>query len=155
MIGLSALLAVALLQDAQDQPVPLHDHGFCTGRSWVTLQPGEAVTVERGPDFRVFRVHGPGDRWWGVYGGMAGQASPDRDHPLLRKDGATVYRGTESDEGRKARFGGYFVALNGGQNHFFGNVFKDSATDRAFFARVRFGRVAEQLCAAARERGER
>jgi hypothetical protein len=154
VIGLSALFALALLQDAQDQPVTLHDNGFCAGVSWVTLQPGETVTADRGPDFLVFRVKGRADRWWGVYGGMAGQASPDRAHPLLGKDGATVYRGTEAEEGRK-RFGGYFVARGGGQNHFFGNVFKDAATDRAFFARVRFGRVAEQLCTAARAKGGR
>jgi hypothetical protein len=128
-----------------DNAVALRQGGFCADISWIGLQDGEAVTVDYGPDFNVYRVTGPGDRSWGVYAGFAGQSRPGAR--LLSKDGTTVYRGTEEDDERKAAFDGYFASDKHEQNHFFGNVFKDKPGDAQFFARVRFGRAAKALCA--------
>jgi len=142
-----ALLSLLLFAQDVGKPVELHDGGFCAGLSWVSLTSGETVTVEYGPDFNVFHVKGPADRWWGIYSGNFGQSRPDRAHPLLAKDGAVVFRGTGDDASDKGHFNGYFVGDGRGQNHFFGNVFKDAVPDRAFFQRIRLGKTAERLCA--------
>ena len=126
-------------------PVTLVDGGLCVGLAWVKLLPGEVATVDYGPDFNVYRVHGPGDAEWGAYSGTAGQSSPDAAHPLLRKNGVTVYRGV----GTKG-FDGYFIGQEdhgiSEQNHFFGTVFKDALTDMQFFSRVTFGSAARAKC---------
>jgi hypothetical protein len=125
-------------------PVNLVDGGLCTGLSWVKLLPGEVATVDYGPDFNVYRVHGPGNAEWGAYSGFAAQVSGNSARPLIKKDGVTVYRALG------AEFQGYFVEEKtkkfSDQNHFFGNVFKDSPGDAAFFARVTFGPAADAKC---------
>jgi hypothetical protein len=143
-------------------PVQLVDGGLCVGLAWIKLLPGEIATVDYGPDFNVYRVKGPGEAQWGAYSGFAAQAGPDREHPLLTKSGATVYRGTSG-----AGFDGYFleevrssvvmerrpdgsVASENisftSQNHFFGTIFKDAPSDEAFFDRVTFGSSARAKC---------
>ena len=125
-------------------PVKLIDGGLCAGLSWVKLLPGEVATIDYGPDFNVYRVHGPGNATWGIYSGSAAQVSGDATHPLIKKDGVTVYRalGTEVQ--------GYLVEEKTkeftSQIHFFGTVFKDNAGDAAFFARVTFGSAAAAKC---------
>ncbi|MDB5693632.1 MAG: hypothetical protein JWO81_2695 [Alphaproteobacteria bacterium] len=153
-MGVSVLLSLLLLafqapepadRKPEGNPIELRNNGFCAGISWVILVPGETVTMDDGPDFNVYRVRGPGGREWGVYSGFAGQSAPGQ--ALLTKDGTTVYRGTERDEGGKRVFDGYYVGRKGGQNHFFGNVFRDDSADADFFKRVRLGKAADKLCA--------
>ena len=126
----------------ENNPVRLVDNGFCAGLGWVELTPGEVATVDYGPDFSVYRVRGPGKAEWGSYSGFAGQSSPDEAHVLLKKDGVTVYRGVDSD----GKFNGYYVGDEHQQNHFFGTMFKDAATDSSFFDRVTLGPAAKAKC---------
>ena len=126
----------------ENNPVKLVDNGFCVGLAWVTLRPGEVATVDHGPDFDVYRVRGPGEIEWGSYSGFAGQSKPDEQHPLLKKDGTAVYRGTDNG----GSFNGYFVGDSRQQNHFFGTMFKDSAGDAEFFDRVILGPAATAKC---------
>lgn len=122
-------------------------NSFCAGLSWVTLRPGETMKEERGPDFSVFRVSGPGTIYWGVYSGMAGQAKPDEKH-LFMRDGVVV-----SPSHEKGSFHGYFaVNSKGWQNHFFGSVFKDTAVDKSFFNRVDFSAFGQARCRKSYER---
>ena len=126
----------------ENNAVRLVNNGFCVGLAWVTLRSGEIVTVDYGPDFNVYRVRGPGNTEWGSYSGFAGQSKPDEQHPLLKKDGVAVYRGTADD----GSFNGYFIGDDHQQNHFFGTTFKDSATDSGFFDRVILGSTAKSKC---------
>jgi hypothetical protein len=124
-------------------PVKLVDGGLCVGLGWVKLLPGEVAKVDYGPDFNVYRVHGPGKAEWGAYSGFAAQVSAG-EGVLLKKDGETVYRAAGKP------FQGYFVEEKGkeitSQNHFFGNVFKDAPIDARFFSRVILGHAAKAKC---------
>jgi hypothetical protein len=124
-------------------PAKLTHGGLCVGLAWVRLLPGEVAKVDYGPDFDVYRVHGPRKAEWGAYSGFAGQSAPDLHHVLLSKDGVTVFRGTGN-----GAFNGYFIGDNSEQNHFFGTIFKDSSADAKFFSRVRFGASAKMECEA-------
>lgn len=140
---LSILLLLAAVVETPDA-VPVHDGGICAGLSWIRLTPGEVVSVERGPDFRVLRFHGPSgetDNWWGVY---SGNYAPVRGNGpvLLRRNRVAVRRATEDGE-----FRGYIAAKGNRQNHFFGSVFDDNDKDRAFFDRVDLGSEGQALCA--------
>lgn len=140
---LSILLMLAAAAATPDEP-PIHDGGVCTGLSWIHLAPDERVSIDRGPDFVVFRFHGLAggtDHWWGVYGGNAAQVRGD-GRLLLRRDGVTVHRATEG-----GKFSGYLAARGAWQNHFFGSVFDGSDHDRAFFDRIDFGPQGRVLCA--------
>jgi hypothetical protein len=127
-------------------PVKLVNGGLCVGLAWVKLLPGEVPTVDYGPDFNVYRVRGPGKAEWGAYSGFAAQSTPDIHRILLTKDRVTVFRGTGD-----GTFDGYFVGVEGSQNHFFGTVFNDSPSDARFFARVSFGAPANAECESKRQ----
>ncbi|MBB3909494.1 hypothetical protein [Sphingomonas desiccabilis] len=140
---LPILLLLAVVADTPDAP-PIHDGGICAGLSWVHLAPGEKISVERGPDFKVFRFHGPAsesDHWWGVYFGNAAQVRGNGPL-LLRRNGVTVRRATEDGQ-----FRGYLAKKGGWQNHFFGSVFNGSDKDRDFFDRIDFSSKGQALCA--------
>lgn len=148
---LSLIISTSISASVVDQPpesgpygnpVSLVDGGLCVGLAWVKLLPGEVATVDRGPDFDIYRVKGANDAEWGAYSGFAGQSTPDKTLPFLTKDGVTVYPGKASN----GSFNGYFIGGNGQQNHFFGTPFKDAAGAFAFFGRVSLGAIAKAKC---------
>jgi hypothetical protein len=137
-----ATTASAAIGDPTGQPVETFENGFCAGISWITLRPGETVTVDEGPDFYVFRVTGPSNLSWGVYSGNAAQVSDADRRQVARRNGVTISAATEG-----GRFRGYLaVNSDGWQNHFFGSVFNGSATDIAFFDRVDFSEAGQAKC---------
>lgn len=138
--------ASAAAFDPMGQPVETFEHGFCAGISWVTLRSGETVTVDFGPDFRVFRVAGAADQSWGVYSGNAAQVSYAARRRVARRNGVTLNAVTED-----GAFRGYLaIDRQGWQNHFFGSVFNGSARDLAFFDRVDFSAAGQAKCDAHR-----
>ena len=143
---LTILLLLAATAETPDA-APTHDGGVCAGLSWVSLVPGESVSVERGPDFNVFRFTRSGgetDNWWGVYDGNAAQVRGNGPL-LLRRDGVTVKRAVEN-----GKFRGYLAKKGDWEEHFFGSVFNGSDKDKLFFDRIEFGRRGQALCAKGR-----
>lgn len=137
-------IALALLAQSAAGTSLVQDGGVCVGLSWVKLASREQTSVDYGPDFSVYRFHGPNgedDHWWGVYWGRHASVRPDGPI-LLRRDGVTIRRAF--DDGK---FQGYLAEKDGLQNHFFGSMFDGSATDMEFFERVDFGRIVQSLCA--------
>lgn len=139
MLAAIALMLISLPQ--QGQPLPLNDGGFCVGLGWMTPSDREHLTVDIGPDFRVFRYNGPKGVYWGAYSGFASQVSNSTGAALLVRDGVTI-RAAIVD----GQFRGYLATRGGAQNHFFGSVFHNDASDRAFFDRIDFGPVGQSKC---------
>jgi hypothetical protein len=140
--------AFATLSEPTTQSVRTFENGFCAGISWITLRPGETVTMDEGPDFYVFRVAGPADESWGVYSGNASQVSSADRREIVRRNGVTISAATENGE-----FRGYLAANSQGwQNHFFGSVFDGSTRDIAFFDRVDFSAAGQAKCDSHRAR---
>ena len=141
---LALLLALSLAAAGEGDDPPVHDGGVCVGLSWVTLDPGETVTVEQRTDFTVYRFHGgkdAPDRAWGVYSGNYADVD-SVGKVLLETQGIAVERVIED-----GRFAGYLAQRGDDQNHFFGSVFTDDETDKRFFDRVDFGPKGQALCA--------
>ena len=133
------LLAPALM--AETVPADIHDGGICIGLGWATLQPGEKVEVEHGPDFYVYYFSSSDDASaWGVYLGSAAQVTGNGP-TLLKRDGLKIKRADKDGE-----FRGYLVQQRYSQNHFFGSALKGTKADRAFFDRVDFGETGKALC---------
>jgi hypothetical protein len=131
----------ALLVAAEAAPTAPPAQGFCSYLAWITLNPGERLTIERGPDFLVYRVNGPGDTWRGVYSGNFAQVSGN-GRLLTTRYGVTV----KADQ-TNGKFDGYLASdRKGSQNHFFGSVFKGDDSDFDFFRRVDFGPVGQEKC---------
>ena len=138
-----ALMLAALMQSAAT-PEIVHDGGVCVGLSWVHLASREQVVVEPGPDFDIYRFHGPDgedDSWWAVYSGRYANAKA-QGPTLVERDGVVVRRAVKD-----AQFTGYLAEKEGLQNHFFGSIFKDQTSDLALFSRVEFGPAGQSLCA--------
>ena len=141
-ILLTALPVLASAQDDEGLPLDVSAGGFCTGLAWVAVEDGTGLSVDRGPDFRVFRYDRSTTEWWGIYSGQHAQVSRGKKTLLFQRDGIRVDR--VEVEGR---FRGY-LAVNevGLQNHFFGSPFKDEPGDRAFFDAVDFSATGQANC---------
>lgn len=138
-----SLMLLALLLQNTTVDVTLAEGGFCTGPAWIDAAKDKQFTSMHGPDFNVYRHIGGAEDSWGVYSGRAASVSSAEKKRLLERDGVTV--DAVSVDGR---FRGYLASFpDGEQNHFFGAVFKDGASDRAFFDRVDFGATGRAKCA--------
>jgi len=146
-LRIAVLAAGALSLGAADEQgvVIPHDGGVCIGIAWVKVRDGEEVHVQNGPDFTVTYFQNPkhqAEGWWAAYAGWWAQAK-GMGEPLLRRSDVVIRRAVED-----GKFGGYLAEKkNGWQNHFFGSIFHDSATDLAFFDRIDFGPAGQALCA--------
>lgn len=137
LVALALLIAVP--QEAL--PLPMKDGGFCVGLGWMSVNDPAGYSLDRGPDFTVVRYDGKDGRYWGAYSGMASQVSDSNGTVLLKRDGVTVRRAIVD-----GTFRGYLATRHGQQNHFFGSIFKNAATDRAFFDRIDFGPRGQTKC---------
>ena len=137
-----AFPSLASAQDDEGLPLDASSGGFCTGLAWVTVTDGTGLSVDRGPDFRVFRYDRSTTEWWGIYSGQFAQVSDGRMTLLFARDGVRVSRVTVD-----GRFRGYLaVNRDGFQNHFFGSPFKGDSSDEAFFDAVDFGSTGQAKC---------
>ena len=127
--------------------------GTCVYPVWVDLPTSAAA--QQGPDFVIPQFKSALGTV-NVYQGCCSEVSDDRREVFLKKDGEKLYR---TSDGK--RFSGYltiFVERIDGtdwerQAHFFGDGLHGDDRDRAFFDKVRFGRIAKDLCDATPERG--
>lgn len=139
---LGALFAAAVLQDQQGLPLAVAEGGFCTGIAWISADASPKLSVDDGPDFRVYRYDGEGGDWWGVYSGRFAQVSDGKRRLFFKRDGVRVESITVD-----GKFRGYLATdRDGWQNHFFGAPFKNAASDMAFFAQVDFGPAGLAKC---------
>lgn len=100
------------------------------------------MTVDHGPDFRVFRFDKSQSEWWGIYAGNYSQVSNGIRKPFFERDDVRVEAVTVDD-----RFRGYLATdKNGVQNHFFGSPFQNDPSDLAFFESVDFSAAGKALC---------
>lgn len=140
MFALAVALSVA--QNQQGLPLGIEEGGFCTGLAWVQTDQPAVMTVDRGPDFRVFRFDKSSSEWWGIYAGNASQVGSGEKKVFFRRDGVQVESVTVD-----GTFRGYLATdKEGFQNHFFGSPFRNDRSDLAFFAAVDFGAAGKSLC---------
>jgi hypothetical protein len=140
------MLAAAILflasAAADETALPIKEGGFCAGISWISVDQPVGYSIERGPDFVVFRYDGPNSVWWGAYSGRYAQVSGSSGATLFKSNGVTVRSAIV-----EGKFRGYLaLGKDGRQNHFFGSIFKNDKTDMGFFSRVEFGKSAEEKC---------
>ena len=143
------VLAAIAADAPADTALLLSEGGFCAGISWVVPPSTDHLSVENGPDFRVYRYNGSDTDWWGIYAGNYAQVSDGKKRKLFARDGVTVSAVTVDGEAR-----GYLaVDKRGWQNHFFGSPFATDASAMKFFEGVTFGPTAEAKCAKYRPHG--